>query len=351
MISRIAYCSWCFHLTEHEPVKSAYGHTVYTCKRCGNQTVCCIRCKHMAVYETWHNRLCAKHSGIIKRFRRFYDIENLKLKSLLDYNKVLEHKYWMVDSETFKVHQLTPGQANSETEPVIIAIDGFLTEGVQDAQDWQLEQLFPSSPCYYLSWESKNLRAIGKSIGIPATIKGLEAVAARIALTSVARFSPIGWAMLGYSLVDNPWRAARNAAKRSGIVLADLLARTNQEYILIGHSLGARVIYYTLKSLAARYPGQPRIQQVHLLGGATGNNPEKWARCTQAVNGNIYNYYSQNDDVLKILYTAGTAFTSSPIGRNEIVAPGIINCNATAQVKGHTDFKPNFVSLYKVAVS
>ena len=59
-------------------------------------------------------------------------------------------------------------------------------------------------------------------------------------------------------------------AAEAGTLLADIIARTPgpKKYVLMGHSLGARVVYYTLRSLAGG-PVQ-RIKAAHLLGGAVG---------------------------------------------------------------------------------
>jgi hypothetical protein len=307
-----------------------------------------MRCQDMAMGGSWHNRLCAKHSGIITNFPPRPDIPRSELKNLLNYGHVLKRGFWAVKPDRFIIQQIKSGKA----KPAIIAIDGFLTEGTNESRCWQeqFEHIAPDAPYYYLCWESQNLQTLGKYVGVQLTsvgVKALEAWAARIAVTGAARLSPIGWGLLAYSLATNPWWQAMNTARKTGIILADILARTDQHYILVGHSLGARVIYYTLRSLAARYPKQTHIHQAHLLGGATGNNPAKWAKCTQAVSGKIYNYYSKNDDILKILYQAGTAFSSLPIGRNEIAVSGVINCDVTEHVKGHNDYKRQLADLYE----
>ncbi len=54
----------------------------------------------------------------------------------------------------------------------------------------------------------------------------------------------------------------------TGIVLANLVARTDEEaFILIGHSLGARVMVTAAQTLGTRN-ASPRLDSVHLLGAA-----------------------------------------------------------------------------------
>ena len=109
----------------------------------------------------------------------------------------------------------------------------------------------------------------------------------------------------------------------------------------MGHSLGARVVYYTLRSLAGG-PVQ-RIKAAHLLGGAVGTGSKReWDEAASAVYGGVHNYYSKRDDVLRILYSAGRLLIGTPaIGRNPIRAdaPNLVNHDVTKWVGSHGEFK------------
>jgi hypothetical protein len=109
----------------------------------------------------------------------------------------------------------------------------------------------------------------------------------------------------------------------------------------LGHSLGARVIFYALENLATR-KGAPKVAHAILLGGAVGREPQHWETVAKAVSGKIVNCYSGRDDVLKYLYKTGTAFTSDPVGRGPIDSdsPQIANVDVTHLVAGHTAYKP-----------
>ena len=128
----------------------------------------------------------------------------------------------------------------------------------------------------------------------------------------------------------------------TGVLLADLLARTRQPsgFTLIGHSLGARVIYYALAALQTK---QRRIvRDAHLLGGAVGcGDAKEWHAVTSAVSGHVFNYFSENDAVLKYAYRAGSGLTSTPIGIQPIGAASeqIIDVDVSGLVLEHTAYK------------
>src|SRR5690606_25417308 len=111
-----------------------------------------------------------------------------------------------------------------------------------------------------------------------------------------SKLSPVTWAAVLSDLARNPWHRAMVRAQMTGAVLADLLARTqNQEFILIGHSLGCRVLFYALHALSTRAVA-PVVKDVYLLGGAVDkSDQEGWDRVCQAVSGRIYNCYSRQD--------------------------------------------------------
>jgi len=184
--------------------------------------------------------------------------------------------------------------------------------------------------------------------GKKAIQSALGALAKKATKEGVKKIGPLGIALTALGVVNNPWSIACTKAGQTGIVLADILARTDKKYILCGHSLGARVIFYTLESLATKK--KKNIQQVHLMGGAIGSNKKDWTQAKSAVIDKIYNYRSDNDYVLATMYKIGTFFASSPIGRNKIEVRGIVDVNVTSFVSGHTKYKENF-SLFAEGIA
>lgn len=253
---------------------------------------------------------------------------------------VISNSY-LSEIKGFDIKQLKEGKGEK-----ILFIDGFLTEKVGFPDDWvnSITKKYPDNPLYYVSWESKRLLDLGKTLSIEsgktAVTQVVKKWAARAAKNSVKKAGALGVVTSVLSLANNPWSKALVKAGQTGVLLADLIARTDDKYILCGHSLGARVIYYALESLSTHESNF--ISEVHLLGGAVGNNSGSWEKASTAVSRNIYNYHTQNDWILASLYKAGTLFTSAPIGRNEISIPKVQNINVSKYVSGHTKYKENW---------
>lgn len=159
------------------------------------------------------------------------------------------------------------------------------------------------------------------------------------------KLTPLNFAAAISEIIDNPWHTSMLKASMTGILLADLIARTNQKegFILMGHSLGSRVIYYLLNAISTK--DKSPIEDVYLLGGAVDRKDKKgWQTALKAVNGKLYNCYSENDSVLKILYQGANALLSSPIGLDdiEVIDPKLKNVDTTSIVSGHLKYKERF---------
>jgi len=112
----------------------------------------------------------------------------------------------------------------------------------------------------------------------------------------------------------------------------------------MGHSLGARVIFNTLKNLQKI---NMKIYEVYLFGGAVSRTDKTgWLSALTAVDKKIYNFYSYNDSILKNLYQS-TMIGDSPIGLGEIEfytsanlkLAEVENTDVTHIIKGHTEYK------------
>lgn len=235
------------------------------------------------------------------------------------------------------------------TGPALVMIDGFL-ESKADASEAWLEGVggeFPG-PHYHLQWEPKRLRQIGGAFSKASVADGFAKVALKLATrgTKKAARGAAGGVVSAPDLMKlaaNPWHVAQFKAGMAGVMLATLLARTNhpEGFVLIGHSLGARVIRYALEALAAG-EGPPIVHAVHLLGGAVGNDAEGWTKAKAAVSGEIVNYHSDHDLVLSALYRAANLFTSVPIGSGPIDGVvGVRNVDVSEVVGGHAKYLPN----------
>ena len=242
--------------------------------------------------------------------------------------------------DSFNISRIKPGK-----EPGIIFINGFLTEGSQNYTDWVdgVHERFPENAWYHIDWDSGTQRELGEKVLLPAgkaagnlLIDNLPKAIRKLASKSNAT----EFATLPADLLTNPWFRALNNTQKAGALIADIISRTNRTYILMGHSLGARIIRYILETLATK-EGQ-WISSAILMGGAIDRSDrEAWKRASSAVSGKIYNCYSVQDEVLQSLYKTATLFNGDPVGSAPITIRNgkFKNINCSRFVAGHLDWK------------
>lgn len=203
---------------------------------------------------------------------------------------------------SFGIKKLRDGKGT----PVLLA-SGFLTEKEGDWGEWKLliDKRYAANPVYRVQWGAKELKAISYlAAGGAAKQVGRQALrqfAAKASKKAAVSVPGLGALLLASDLAKNPWSVAKNRAAMTGAVLADLMARTDdQRFILVGHSLGARVMVTAAQALGTKQ-GRPRIEAMHLLGAAVGASGD-WRTLDAAVSDHVWNYRSENDNVLKYLY-------------------------------------------------
>lgn len=202
---------------------------------------------------------------------------------------------------SFRIEKLRDGRG----APVLLA-SGFLTEGNSGWGDWQnlVDARYPDHTVYRVHWGAKELKALGFGLGEGAAKQAGRILLRKLASSASKRAAgatPLGPLLFASDLAKNAWSVARHRAAMTGAVLADLIARTDgPPFILVGHSLGARVMVTAAQTLGTRH-ASPRLETVHLLGAAVGANGD-WRTLNDAVNDRVWNYRSQNDNVLKYLY-------------------------------------------------
>lgn len=266
------------------------------------------------------------------------------------YGAVISNSYYG-DIDGFEIIRVKQG-----IEPAIICIDGFLTEKEKEAPESWIDPIstkYPDNAIFYVRWEAKRLRDIGKTFGLSAGKAAGFSFAKKFALSAskkaAAKLAPLSLAFQTLNIAKNPWSVASLKAFQTGALLADLIARTDKYYVLIGHSLGAKVIYSCLSALKTK--DNKFIRDVHLLGGAITNYSSEncdgkttWFDIDKVVTGSINNYYSKNDSVLKLLYKVGEGIKfdfGDPIGRNRIDNCNINNIDTSEYVSGHSNYKGN----------
>jgi Protein of unknown function (DUF726) len=159
------------------------------------------------------------------------------------------------EDKSFHIEMLQGGQG----VPVVVC-NGFLSESGTGWGEWKdiVTRRYPDSPVYRVHWGAKELKHLGILAGYGPVKVAWPAALKKVALAAnkavAKKLGPLGPALLAADLAKNPWHVAKNRADKTGVVLADLLARTNADcYVLVGHSLGARVMV-----VAAR-PWRPRL--------------------------------------------------------------------------------------------
>jgi len=228
--------------------------------------------------------------------------------------------------EGFKIQKVRSGRG-----PAVLFINGFLSQGENEFGEWEegLEKFYPNNPWYLVKWESKRLRDIGKMIGATSGSqilrKSLEEAATRAAKEAAKKGNILLNLYNLYLLSKNPWHTAMVRAAPTGALLAEILSRVKRgKFILLGNSLGARVVFYALSALGTQE--RKRVQMAHIMGGAVGSDDrEAWKLAIRATEHGVRSYYSQNDNILNYLYRIGTFFRSNPIGR-ELCAHLCQNC-------------------------
>ena len=231
----------------------------------------------------------------------------------------------------------------------VVVINGFLTEGDLEAKDWSqsLEGHFDESPVWLANWEAKTLRKLGgylsggsSSSFLGTTLKNLGGVGSKKMAESMARG---GLALTAAELAGNPWHSAMLNAEKAGALLAEAISRTEgQTFTILGHSLGARVAFYTLQALSSK--DQKFVENVVLMGAAVSKDePLEWNKAADAVRGKITNCYSKSDQVLNVAYRLANAGLSSPAGRDSVF--GIDNLDCTDFIDGHNSWKQNLPTV------
>lgn len=230
--------------------------------------------------------------------------------------------------------------------PVLVA-RGFMTETDSEwsAAMQAVETRYPDSPIYRVHWGSKELRNLAKlglgGVGRQKAAAAVAAGAARAGKVAAKKLAVVAPALIVSDAAKNPWHTALVRADRTGVALAGIIARTTPErYILVGHSLGARVMLAAAQALGTDADA-PDVQSIHLLGAAHGRKGD-WGPLNDAVTDGVHNYWSKHDKVLKFAFQAAQA-GSKPLGLYGFNSkwPKIHDHDVSNTVKGHSEYFEN----------
>jgi hypothetical protein len=249
--------------------------------------------------------------------------------------------------EDFKFIPLNPSDEDTTSTHklrVAIAITGWLTTDSEITTPWRV--LSPNSiEPFALRWELSALLRLGASLS--SVLKSFAWSAAKLEIVRrtllgslYAGLWPLGLVKMA-TLIDNPFLVAKSRADKAGKVLADALmdrCQGKRPVTLIGYSLGARVIYACLLSLAERN-AFGIVEDVVFMGAPVSGEAKDWARIRAVVAGRAVNVYSSEDYILGFLYR-GSSVRFGVAGLGPVTGvEGVENVDVSKLVAGHLRYR------------
>lgn len=201
---------------------------------------------------------------------------------------------------------------------------------------WESSRLYEMSLAFAKFWASKATittiqQAYPHAVAAASTVAGAVAFAFAIPLTVVS--------CMDY--IDNPWSVLLSRSNVAGEALADVLVERSygqRPVTLVGYSLGARVVFKCLESLASRN-ALGIVDNVFLLGAPVSAEPERWRKIVPVVAGRIVNGYLPIDWALAFFHR-GCGHGVYVAGLRRIAVEGIENLDLSMLgVDGHRELK------------
>ncbi|KAI5245396.1 DUF726-domain-containing protein [Aureobasidium subglaciale] len=227
---------------------------------------------------------------------------------------------------------------------VAIGISGWLTEKDEVVEPWKV--IGPEMEAFALRFELQALLNLGNSLTtmIRSAAWGYaksEIIKRTVFASLTAALWPLGLLKVS-RIIDNPFSVAKSRADKAGEVLADALinrAQGERPVTLIGYSLGARVIFTCLKSLANR-KAFGLVENVVLLGAPTPSTAADWRLIRAVVTGRVVNVYSTSDYILGFLYRS-SSIQYGVAGLEPVTyVSGVQNVDVTDLISGsHTAYR------------
>ncbi|CAH8344487.1 unnamed protein product [Eruca vesicaria subsp. sativa] len=226
---------------------------------------------------------------------------------------------------------------------VEVLVAGVVFEEEDFVKPWQ--GLTSSLERYTLQWESKNLILVSTAIQDWLTSRLAMELMKQGAMHTVlsSLLLALAWPatiLVAADFIDSKWSIAIDRSDKAGRLLAEMLQKGlqgNRPVTLVGFSLGARVIFKCLQTLAETEQNAELVERVVILGAPISINNENWRDVRKMVAGRFINVYATND------WTLGVAFRASLLsqglaGIQPICIPGIENVDVTDMVEGHSSY-------------
>ena len=227
---------------------------------------------------------------------------------------------------------------------VTIGISGWLTSSHDVTHPWRVLSPSHAEP-FALRYELEALMNLGNSISamVSSAAWGYaksEMIKHTIFAELTAALWPLAVLKIG-RVVDNPFSIAKTRSDKAGELLADALinkAQGERPVTLVGYSLGARVIYSCLMSLARR-KAFGLVESAVLIGSPCPSTTADWRVMRSVVASRLVNVYSENDYVLGFLYRT-SSIQYGVAGLQHISGlPGVENVDVSETVNGHLRYR------------
>ncbi|KAJ2808864.1 hypothetical protein H4R20_000557 [Coemansia guatemalensis] len=235
---------------------------------------------------------------------------------------------------------INEGQTN-----LILTIPGWLEKADNGVFSFSTLDSLNGDHCSLL-WESEALRRLGSSlrmiVGEVFSITLTQTLQHTVLPSLLGPLSiPMWLAKLGYVL-DNPWSNGCELAFNAGPVMADLLLQRVQgqrPVTLVGYSIGARLIFYTLLELA-NMNAYGLVEDVYLFGAPVVASEKEWRTAAGVVGGRFVNAYSTKDWILGFFYRTTNLGRNSVAGLHPISGVnGLENVDVSDEVPGHNAYR------------
>ncbi|KAJ6989891.1 transmembrane and coiled-coil domain-containing protein 4 isoform X3 [Populus alba x Populus x berolinensis] len=198
---------------------------------------------------------------------------------------------------------------------------------------------------YVLHWESKNLIAVSTAIQDWLTSRiAMEFMRQGAMLTVLSTLLvALAWPatlLAATDFIDSKWTIAIDRTDKAGKLLAEVLLKGlqgNRPVTLVGYSLGARLIFKCLETLAETEHSAEVVERVVLLGAPISIKDQKWEAARKMVAGRFVNAYSTGDWTLGVAFRA-SLLTQGLAGIQPVDVPGIENVDVTDLVEGHSSY-------------
>ncbi|CAH9065049.1 unnamed protein product [Cuscuta europaea] len=246
------------------------------------------------------------------------------------------------DVDEFEFKEIGESQ-NQGRLAVEILISGFVFEEQDFLRPW--EGPHGNLERYALQWESENLITLSTAIQDWLTSKialGLMKQGAMMTVLSslLSALALPATLFTMTELIDSKWAIAVNRSDKAGELMAEVLQKGYQgqrPVTLVGFSLGARVIFKCLQTLAADEGNAGLVERVVLLGAPIEISTVSWEAARKVVAGRFVNAYSTNDWMLGIVYRA-SLMSQGLAGIQPVEVDGIENVDVTELIEGHSAY-------------